>query len=139
MNKEKLKEAYTASRRLFALAKKQREGGLSMSDLAKVIDFLQSDALKIVAAQPYTADPGEEDFTGYIWDTEVGITFDYQPEEDATRTYPGCDAAVTVTGVFLRGVDILDLLDAGEVSVIEDQCWDNTHLKKADKATALGL
>ena len=36
--------------------------------------------------------------------------YDYQPEEEVTRTYPGCAESVTITSVKLHGEDITEAM-----------------------------
>lgn len=71
---------------------------------------------------------------------EFDLEYDYQPEEEATRTYPGCDEAVYPTKLTLFGHDISHVLDAVEgetdeqqkarfdfISCLEDAAIDDAH------------
>ena len=50
--------------------------------------------------------------TTYAHDGGVLVVhYDYQPEEARTWDEPGCDACVTVTGIYANGMDVFGLLD----------------------------
>ena len=79
-------------------------------------------------------------FKHYTPEQDIELEFDYQPYEDATRTYPGCDASATLCGVWRNGEDITEeaIKVFGQEWVSEvaaeflDQCakqhyWDNPY------------
>ena len=48
---------------------------------------------------------------------DVAVDYDFQPPEpfDSDTGYPGCDAAVTVTGVESNAIDITNQLTTAEI------------------------
>ena len=62
---------------------------------------------------------------------EVEVDFDYQPEEKQTRTYPGCDALISLNSVIevvakgREGEDLSFVLDDESIKdQIEEACLD---------------
>jgi hypothetical protein len=41
---------------------------------------------------------------------EIEVDYDYQPSEQATNTYPGCESSVDLNAVYVGGIDILNAL-----------------------------
>jgi hypothetical protein len=60
------------------------------------------------------------DFIHYI-EFPITISYDYQPDEPATKTYPGCKADVTVNDVSLSIAD-LPIPDDDE---LKELCWED--------------
>ena len=54
----------------------------------------------------------DDQFYGFLGDLDVLVSFDYSPPEEQTRTYPGCDASIDITGVNYNGVEILEGVEA---------------------------
>ena len=52
---------------------------------------------------------------------DATVHYDFQPFEPTTRTDPGCDASVTVTGVLYDSLDMLDDMDSSELGELEDR------------------
>jgi hypothetical protein len=67
------------------------------------------------------ADIGEDDLV------EVVADYDYQPEERATRDYPGCSEYVQVYEVLADGIDVTDKLTKKQVSAIEYDILEKLH------------
>lgn len=68
----------------------------------------------------------------YTWHTDcyepIECHLDYQRAEKQTEEYPGCDAEMTLTAAYLRGVDIFYLLSQDQIDEIEEQA----HLSTED-------
>lgn len=55
-------------------------------------------------------------------EVSVAVEYDYQPEERATRHYPGCAAVAQLTRVTTQsGEDILAKLTANEKEALEEE------------------
>ena len=65
-----------------------------------------------------------EQATTYAHDGgELVVHYDYQPEEKQTRDEPGCEACVTVNGIYANGMDVFGLLDGtATMESIEATC-----------------
>ena len=62
-------------------------------------------------------------------DLSVIVSYWYQPKEDATQTYPGCQESVEIESVIVegRGYEILDSLSHEVLKALEIEClnsWD---------------
>tara|TARA_R110000822_G_scaffold175082_1_gene314743 strand:+ start:49893 stop:50123 length:231 start_codon:yes stop_codon:yes gene_type:complete len=62
-------------------------------------------------------------------DLSVLVSYWYQPQEDATQTYPGCQESVEIGSVIVegRGYEILDSLPHEVLKALEIEClnsWD---------------
>lgn len=79
-------------------------------------------------------------FKHYTPEQDIELEFDYQPYEEETRTYPGCDAKATLCGVWRKGEDITEeaikVFGQDWVAEVEeeflDECakqyrWDNPY------------
>jgi len=56
---------------------------------------------------------------------DVTVHFDYQPEEEETHNYPGCDSEVTINAVYVGGdeeKDIEDCLCPATIAMLEERC-----------------
>ncbi len=72
---------------------------------------------------------GKPDMLGYCGDLEVAIWYDFQPFEESTHNYPGCNPEVTVTCVQYNGCDITDGVgcDKDEWDSVEDQAMEHAE------------
>jgi len=56
------------------------------------------------------------------------VNYDYQPFEQATREYPGCDEAVTVTSVVMgEKLEIMHLLTDVQIEDFESRILENLN------------
>jgi len=69
-------------------------------------------------------------FSGGVLNCEL----DYQPPERTTHWDPGCSAAMELTAVNHKGVDIYDLLDPKLKRVIEIRALDDQFAALRDQA-----
>jgi len=66
-------------------------------------------------------------------DVEVVVYYEYAPAEKQTLEYPGCEARIEISGVYLKAdegsklpahpVDILSLIDDSIFDEIEQEIW----------------
>ena len=74
--------------------------------------------------QPPATGRGERATTYSHDGGELVVHYDYEPGEPQTRDEPGCDADVTVTGIYANGMDVLNLLEDTEtMQSIEAACF----------------
>lgn len=59
----------------------------------------------------------------FMWATdcevEIECHLDFQTAEPQTWEHPGCDAVMTLSAAYLRGVDIVDILHSTQIAHIE--------------------
>ena len=57
----------------------------------------------------------------YVTHSELELLFDYdyQPFEAADQEYPGCDEAVTITGIYFREIDLMSEYTGREIEQFE--------------------
>ena len=51
----------------------------------------------------------------------LDIDYDYQPKEEATLEYPGCDEDICINGAFVNGINIFKSLSESTKNKICDQ------------------
>ena len=112
---------------------------ISYSYLAGVLES-QIDILcrDLESFQPPSTGRGES-ATTYVYEGgELVVHYDYEPSEPQTWDEPGCDACVTVTGVYANGMDVFHLLDGtATMESIEATCFTAvTEAVAADKYDA---
>jgi hypothetical protein len=59
-----------------------------------------------------------------INDMVLDIDYDYQPKEEATLEYPGCNEDVCINGAFVNGVDVFKSLSESIKNKISDCIWE---------------
>ena len=59
-----------------------------------------------------------------IDDHVLDVDYDYQPKEEATLTYPGCNEDACINGAFVDGVDIFKSLPESTKNKICDVIWE---------------
>ena len=57
-----------------------------------------------------------------LGDELVEAEYDYQPMEQATLEYPGCDAGASLTSAKLNDVEILQELSQECIERMEEEC-----------------
>lgn len=60
-------------------------------------------------------------FIFYKDDMVLDIDYDYQPKEEATLEYPGCDEDICINGAFVNGINIFKSLSESTKNKICDQ------------------
>ncbi len=58
-----------------------------------------------------------------IEDVTFIVDYDYQPKEEPTLTYPGCDEEATLNAVFVGDVDVFKNLPERLKDKITDVIW----------------
>jgi hypothetical protein len=61
---------------------------------------------------------------------DLVVEFDYQPKENATLEYPGCDEDVDIVSVRAVNntvVDILDVCSRNAIALIKEYCIEFVH------------
>ena len=58
----------------------------------------------------------------FLYNKEVGVTFDYQPQEEMTPFYPGCISSMTINEVLYKGVDIKWILEESDLVQLAEDC-----------------
>ena len=58
-----------------------------------------------------------------IEDVKFQVDYDYQPKEDATLEYPGCDEEATINAVVVGDVDVFKNLPESLKNKITDAIW----------------
>ena len=56
---------------------------------------------------------------------DVWVCFDYQPAEEATTTYPGCEWSITIGSVevrFIHPKEIMECLNSETLAKLWDDC-----------------
>ena len=59
----------------------------------------------------------------------ICVEFDYQPKENRTLTYPGCEASLEITSVMLGDIELVNQLTEEQLDYIEESCWDEVERK----------
>ena len=57
---------------------------------------------------------------GPLEEVEAIVEYDYQPEERQTYNYPGCDEAIDVCGVTIKGVTLSPEMQAALIDALQD-------------------
>ena len=64
----------------------------------------------------------------YSIDTgEIVVSFDYQPKENPTRYYPGCDEDAEIFSATIGSVEILNILSGKYIALIKEYCLESVH------------
>jgi len=56
---------------------------------------------------------------------EFDVEFDYQPREEATQFYPGCNESIDITGVTMQGVQVGEIIAPYWLGRIEEDLMEN--------------
>jgi hypothetical protein len=57
---------------------------------------------------------------GPLEEVEAIVEYDYQPKERQTYNYPGCDEAIDVCGVKIKGVTLSLEMQAALIDALQD-------------------
>ena len=57
---------------------------------------------------------------GPLEEVEAIVEYDYQPKERQTYNYPGCDEAIDVCGVTIKGVTLSPEMQAALIGALQD-------------------
>jgi len=70
----------------------------------------------------------EFDVCGVLVELPIEYDYDYHPPEPETPDYPGCPFELTLTGVWLEGVNIQDRLDPEQRRAVRTKAMENEGL-----------
>jgi len=56
---------------------------------------------------------------------EFNVEFDYQPREEATQFYPGCNESIDITGVTMQGVEVGEIISQYWLDRINEDLMEN--------------
>jgi hypothetical protein len=57
---------------------------------------------------------------GPLEEVEAIVEYDYQPKERQTYNYPGCDEAIDVCGVTIKGVTLSPEMQSALIDALQD-------------------
>lgn len=64
-------------------------------------------------------------------ETEIGIAYDYQPEEPRTYNYPGSDASLDIYEVWIESSkEIIEITDPKLLEYFEEIVWDQIRYEQ---------